>query len=983
MELDLELGLDPGGSDARALRAQLRADFAAATRAIDAHTRVDIDKLCMATTRFLVLTNQDDTAPPPSTSALATDLPFANAANAAAAQVSAAARARRLSRAGFATETTATATALPAIGSPALESWTPEMAHKKYMAVVGECVSHLHHRQHASDAAPPLQKPADDVVYVIDKKGTVRTIARYAASVQQVRESAAVAAAAGQNESSLVARRKLKGTSSSKVLQQLKQQQMQKQQQQQRNPFTNDVNDTTNQQQQMQQKPGTPMVQRISMYLDVVKRQDAEITRRVLAHFKGNQPPSAFLSPVAIANEYGVTTLGISSPSAGADSAERNNELAQQQQRRRQSIAAFAPVQHRNGKPTVPVSPVMGGGARDGPLSMWQHSAPLAAIGVLQLHPIERPPMGLMLLADAVRQFPAFAPFGPSTGANRTSAKRKLGGNVPDAIATDTVLELCRVAHIEYFRPGELVFSQGDTGTKWYCFFFVETKVIGSFAREEHNRYVLLRGAVEIQIAAIGSATRMTVATLGYGQGFGELALVNNNPRAATVVAAVPDVILPVAHEPSVMQGMSRRSTLPNIFPALPPAPSIAISSPATATATAAATANTTAPVVVVDDRTPRPLPDDLIALVVDKADYVNMAREIHSRDLSAKQALLASVAALEPFFAKLQEQADLQQQQQAAAAAAAAALEQQSRQSTATGAPAPKAILKNTGRPLPDLRTSLAATEGIIRSSVAAPSEMSSISSLSALAAVVRWKTCGAGETILREGENAHEFYFIRHGYVDIFRSVSMEVMDGVIRPPTGNPNAKMCHVNVRVARKGPGDVLGESWVVKYGMSDYVSRWAHEKQEDTKTICARFECIMSGQPMPPASRARVGDVPSFPSAITARVAAEQVPAAVTSDHSVSPSSAEAPAGGPGDVGSTSRHGQKIPNKKKRTPHCELAAMSIFDGQTRIKSSLLLSNYLSWDDDKLRAMWHEDRDKNEWRKTRTRVLNDMCIRVSK
>lgn len=73
--------------------------------------------------------------------------------------------------------------------------------------------------------------------------------------------------------------------------------------------------------------------------------------------------------------------------------------------------------------------------------------------------------------------------------------------------------ELAHVISYEFYpKSGSLVFSQGDEGNWWY---------------------VIYRGSVNVQVAGKG-----TVCTLKEGEEFGKLALVNNKPRAATIITA-------------------------------------------------------------------------------------------------------------------------------------------------------------------------------------------------------------------------------------------------------------------------------------------------------------------------------------------------------------------------------------------------------------------------------------------------------------
>lgn len=81
---------------------------------------------------------------------------------------------------------------------------------------------------------------------------------------------------------------------------------------------------------------------------------------------------------------------------------------------------------------------------------------------------------------------------------------------------------VARITHAESFAAGETIFQQEEEGDKMY--------IIGS-------------GQVEIKVNN-GSGDLNTVLILGQGQSFGEMALLDQGTRSATVVAAQPDTTL-------------------------------------------------------------------------------------------------------------------------------------------------------------------------------------------------------------------------------------------------------------------------------------------------------------------------------------------------------------------------------------------------------------------------------------------------------
>nr|KAJ3422491.1 Cation transport regulator-like protein 2 [Polyrhizophydium stewartii] len=78
--------------------------------------------------------------------------------------------------------------------------------------------------------------------------------------------------------------------------------------------------------------------------------------------------------------------------------------------------------------------------------------------------------------------------------------------------------QLCGVLKYQEYEPNRAVFRQGDQGTAWY---------------------IILSGACTVQISKTGRIEdSIAVATLNAGSGFGDLALVNDKPRAATILTA-------------------------------------------------------------------------------------------------------------------------------------------------------------------------------------------------------------------------------------------------------------------------------------------------------------------------------------------------------------------------------------------------------------------------------------------------------------
>ena len=88
------------------------------------------------------------------------------------------------------------------------------------------------------------------------------------------------------------------------------------------------------------------------------------------------------------------------------------------------------------------------------------------------------------------------------------------------------LMELCRVATYQKFETGRYVFRQGEVGTCWH---------------------VIYQGSVDVLVSKTGSFEDGTsVAVLHQGDGFGDLALVNDAPRGASIVTLKPTEIFAI-----------------------------------------------------------------------------------------------------------------------------------------------------------------------------------------------------------------------------------------------------------------------------------------------------------------------------------------------------------------------------------------------------------------------------------------------------
>jgi hypothetical protein len=79
--------------------------------------------------------------------------------------------------------------------------------------------------------------------------------------------------------------------------------------------------------------------------------------------------------------------------------------------------------------------------------------------------------------------------------------------------------QLCRIMTMSQYEPGHAVFNQGDAGQEWF---------------------IILTGQVVIQ------KDGKTLVSLTTGAGFGELALINDAPRSASVITEIKTELIRV-----------------------------------------------------------------------------------------------------------------------------------------------------------------------------------------------------------------------------------------------------------------------------------------------------------------------------------------------------------------------------------------------------------------------------------------------------
>jgi CRP-like cAMP-binding protein len=97
-------------------------------------------------------------------------------------------------------------------------------------------------------------------------------------------------------------------------------------------------------------------------------------------------------------------------------------------------------------------------------------------------------------------------------------------------LTTNEISEVAKLCHQRQYHRGQAIVSQGDPG---------------------NDLYIITDGFVEVQLDKSQDKDMLTVVTLGAGQIFGEMALVDKGLRSATVRAS---------SEPTTVQEIRRQA---------------------------------------------------------------------------------------------------------------------------------------------------------------------------------------------------------------------------------------------------------------------------------------------------------------------------------------------------------------------------------------------------------------------------------------
>ncbi|KAI9098782.1 hypothetical protein DFS34DRAFT_89345 [Phlyctochytrium arcticum] len=111
------------------------------------------------------------------------------------------------------------------------------------------------------------------------------------------------------------------------------------------------------------------------------------------------------------------------------------------------------------------------------------------------------------------------------------------------------LVQLLGVLHLNVYAPNRIVFKQGDEGSDWHVILQGKVDILVAGGQNYGNS---LAQAASVQINDDDSAGRLAdlvrasraLVRLGEGEGFGELALVSDSKRAATIMTVEPCYIL-------------------------------------------------------------------------------------------------------------------------------------------------------------------------------------------------------------------------------------------------------------------------------------------------------------------------------------------------------------------------------------------------------------------------------------------------------
>ncbi|KAL7749167.1 Rap guanine nucleotide exchange factor-like 1 [Sorochytrium milnesiophthora] len=516
-------------------------------------------------------------------------------------------------------------------------------------------------------------------------------------------------------------------------------------------------------------------------------------------------------------------------------------------------------------------------------------STPAAVLRVLQLLPIGRNKADVEMVCKKLR-----------------SLKLKAF----DKFSDYTLGELCKVAGWEFMPRESVVFRQGETGTKWY---------------------VIMAGTVDIFVTPTGSAKKsdsIRVASQQTGDGFGDLALISNNPRSATIVCTSDCEFITVEkadyirtaqfiHQLDLRQKTQFLSGLPFLnvdpsvhtkmqekrsrFKALPPAGS----EPA---------AGHDVPAGL------QPLPP---TATMGRPQLSVSGPQTHVFNLSALQAL-AGVIQWRHFAP--------------------------GSMIVSEGEVGTKFYIIKTGRCL-------------VYRNVDVPTELIKRFDIQPIGG---WKDEATAAQAKKERDAA----------VSAYLTAEQDALANGTKPRQ--------RFQVQVGVKEAKEYFNEEWVIKFGIGDYLSLWVRDTLEQTmaaRSGKAKLHTEGDGAESAPTSTASTTTTAAAAGASSTPAPAPVALSITTTDGSLAAphkaSSADAAMQLP--TSTTARTPDFISRMSIKAdpndPHgVEAAVMSIYDAQTKIRNELCLSDYYALDEKRLIIMWLAARQNREWEKTRKRIL---------